>query len=215
MAKSIVVPAPSDQELELERLQGGALKRSNDNLTQLQPFMLENLGFTRDAQGNLVRMPTSTTEDPFLARGKSDQIKRLNNTYRSPQMEDSLLKMRGNVPRGTPVSEQAEGLYDRNEGILREGINRGGLLSGEKFNTDREGLISNIKARKSDQFSNMNAGDMKLISGIGEALQPYQQLREMAFNKNMQDASNDASEKAAQYQLGGAIVSAIIIAAFS
>ena len=211
------IPPPSEQENELLRLQAQALRRSNLSLRELKPLTLETLGLRYDANGVLQRMPISETEDSFLTRFKKDQKKRLLGTYTSPQMEQGLLKARMELPTNTnsTIGRQATDEYVKNAGILREGINRGGLESGANLISRREGLLSNLKARGSENYTNMNAADMKLISGIQAALSPYQALRDEQLQSSMSSANIRSQRRAQNMQLAGTVISAIIIAAIA
>lgn len=204
------MPGALTYEEQLLNMQAENLARQNKSLTDFQPLMLESLGLRRNAAGTLERAPTTTTEDPFLSRFTLDQKQRLLGTYRSPQMEASLSAYKSNLPAaGTTVGNQASGLYDTNAAILREGINRGGLESGANLMSQREGLLSNLQARNTDQYGNMNASDLKMLGGIQNALGPYQALRQMQQQKDMQDAQNKATEKAGQYQMAGSVIGLI------
>lgn len=198
-------------EDQLLEMQGNELARQNKSLKDMQPFMLESLGLRRNASGMIERIPDISTQDPFLSRFKSDQMNRLKGTYTSPQMEEGLLKWAGKMPVNT--NTQAKEEYDRNAAILREGINRGGLESGANLLSQREGLLSNLKARDTDRYKNTSANDLQLLSGIGSALQPYMALREQQFSRDLQDEQNRANKKAATTQTVVSTVVTIIAAA--
>ncbi len=188
-------------------MQHRSLERQNKSLTDMQPFMLESLGLRRNAAGMIERIPDTSTQDSFLARFKSDQAQRLKGTYKSPQMEEGLLKWADKMPVNT--NRQAREEYDTNAAILREGINRGGLEYGANLLSQREGLLSNLKARDTDRYKNANANDLQLLGGISTALQPYQALREQQFSKDMQDQQNRATKRAGQYQVAGSAIGLI------
>ena len=200
------------EEDELLGLQADALRRSNLSLRQLKPFTLGNMGLEYDATGKLVRMPSSPTADPFLTNFKEAQKQRLLGTYTSPQMETGLLKARMELPTNTnsTIGRQAADEYDKNAGILREGINRGELESGANLISQREGLLSNLKARNADSYANMNAADMKLISGIQGALSPYQAMREQAMASDMNSKNLSSQRRGQNMQLAGTAVVSII-----
>lgn len=196
---------------ELVGMQGSALDRSNKNLLAMQPFMLESLVLKRNpATGKIERITDTSTQDPFLNRFKLDQKSRLLGTYKSPQMETGLLSWANKMPINTNTQAKAE--YDTNAAILREGINRGGLESGANLLSQREGLLSNLKARNTGNYANMGESDMKLISGISGALSPYQAMREQLQNEQMQSDANRSQRRAGNMQLAGTVVAAVIVA---
>ena len=205
------IPPPSAQENDLLELQAQALRRSNLSLRELKPFTLGNLGLQYDANGVLQRMPFSETQDPFLTNFKEVQKQRLLGTYKSPQMEEGLLRAKFNLPSNlnSTIGRQSAEEYVKNAGILREGINRGGLESGANLISQREGLLSNLKARNAESFGNMNAADMKLLSGIQGALSPYQVAREQAMGSRMNDENIRSQRRAQNMQLAGTAVAVI------
>ncbi len=213
----IDIPPSSAQENDLLNLQADALRRSNLTLRELKTLTLETLGLKYDANGVLQRMPISETQDPFLANFKEAQKQRLLGTYESPQMEQSLLSARLNLPShlNSTIGRQATEEYDKNAGILREGINRGALESGANLISQREGLLSNLKARNAESYGNMNAADMKLISGIQGALSPYQTLRDQALASSMNDANIKSQRKAQNMQLAGMALTVIAMIAMA
>lgn len=206
----IDIPAPTAQENELTEIQGQALRRSRLGLQDLKPFTLEALGLRYDVNGKVERIPSQDIADPFLVNFKEAQKQRLLGTYRSPQMETGLLSYKNSLPAtGSTIGNQANEIYNRNEGILREGINRGGLQSGANLIAQREGLLSNLNARGAENYAGMNNADMKLISGIQSALAPYQAIREQAFGANVNEANLRSQKRGQNIQVAGTAVSAI------
>lgn len=197
-------------EDKLLNMQASNLRRQRSRLQDLEPFTLESLGITRDpVTGKLIRMAGTDTIDPFLARFKTDQENRLLGTYKSPQMENALFSYSTKLPTTGTSGNQARAIYDTNAGILREGINRGGLESGANLLSQREGLVSNLAARKTEDYKNLNASDLRLLSGIQNALGPYQSIREQQFASDMQEKQNRATKRAGQYQLAGSVIGLI------
>lgn len=196
-------------EDELLGMQGSTLDKSNKNLLAMQPFMLESLGLKRNpATGQIERVTDTSVQDPFLQRFKTDQKARLLGIYKSPQMEEGLLSWKNKFNPSNPEGMKE---FDTNADILREGINRGGLESGANLLSQREGLLSNLKARDTGNYGSMGEADMKLLSGISTALQPYSVAREQLQNSQMQDDANRAGKKAGKTQAAATVVSAIII----
>ena len=188
-------------------MQAENLRRQNKRLKDFEPLTLETMGLFRNPLTNKVERKTDTaTVDPYLARFKRDQGERLLGAYRSPQMEDALKIYRDRLPTGGTTGNQAKAYYDTNAAILREGINRGGLEAVSNLISQREGLLSNLAARETEKYGNVNASDLKLLSGIQSALQPYQMLKEQQLERDMQDAQNKATKKAGQYQLYGSVL---------
>lgn len=183
----------------LLEMQNNALTRQNKSLLEMQPFMLESLGLRRNsATGQLERIPDTSQQDPFLNRFKLDQKARLLGNYTSPQMEQGILSWKNRFNLNDP---QAKTEFEKNAAILNEGINRGALESGANLISQREGLLSNLKARQAGELSNINAPDMKMITGIQAALQPYQSIKERNFMRQQQSDYNRRSEQQSKAQL--------------
>ena len=195
-------------------MQADNLRRQRGRREDFQPLILNSLELKRnEVTGKIERLPDTSLADPFLSKFQTDQKERLTGTYRSPQMEGALFSYQTGLPSEGTSGVQSRNIYNKNAAILREGINRGGLESGANLISQREGLLSNLKARGMENYKNVNNSDLQLLSGIQNAMAPYQAIREQAMATEINDKNIRSQKRAQNMQLGGTVLTVIAIAA--
>jgi hypothetical protein len=225
----VQAPQPSSEERELQREQLELLRQQRSETAELQPFVLKQMGLTRDATGDLRKL----TEEEIVA-GLSPieklarqnlmlQQERVGRALRGelevdPVLERGLLKeqsqmdadiaMRlGSKAAGESTAAiQRRGEFQERAGLLRAASRRGEISSGTGLELSRLGLASQQAGQMAGQLTAYPSRLAGLTSQFGTAMQPFQYQRGLEFQAAQQTAANKAQFISDLASLGGSVV---------
>lgn len=206
------VPGPTAQEVELQQIQLDTIKKQNAYYAQMEPYILQNMGYKKDSSGNISKM---SSDEYYNSLGEVDKstydinklmLERQKNALAgklpvSPALENELTKQRSdlesylsrklgpNWANSTP-GIQALAEFNKNAETLREEARTGQITSGEQL------LLAGLQGQQQSQkyatssaasFPGFNSG---LVGLSSQAQQPYQYYNGLALQGNMASAQN-------------------------
>ena len=189
-------PPPSGQELAIMSQQRGRLAKQRGLTNELKPFLYKRMGIEIGADGVLRKTPKGP-EDPLVAAYKSRQQAALEGGVVSPGLERGLAGIRSKFAGRTgTIGQQTEQGLGTMENVLRDRAIKNQLGMGEQMLESREGLLSNIEARKAMGMQNMDT-NAKLSQMYGPLLAPYQNVRQNIYAQATAGARGQAQANAA------------------
>lgn len=208
------VPGPTAQEVELQQIQLDTIKKQNAYYAQMEPYILQNMGYKKDSSGNIVAM---TDAEKYNAMSEVDKgtydinklmLERQKNALEgklpvSPALENELAKQKtdleaylsrklgSNWANSTP-GIQALAEFNKNAETLREEARTGQITSGEQLllaGLQGQQQAQNYATSSAASFPSFNSG---LVGLSSQAQQPYQYYNGLALQANMANAQNSA-----------------------
>lgn len=218
----VSVPGPSAQELELQQMQIDTLKKQNSMYSQLEPYMLQQAGYKKDATGNLVKM---TDEEYYgglsnMEKSQYDVSKLQLEQYQqalkgelplSKAVEGELTKQRSDLEsymsrklgpnwRQSTPGIQALAEFDKKANALREEQMFGKQTASSAMNIAQQNQYNNLLANQMNTTSVAPTWGSGLIGLSAQAQQPYMQRAQLGMQAQQ---ANSQSEGALWSGLGG------------
>jgi hypothetical protein len=205
----VSVPGPTPQELELQSMQLDTLKKQNAMYSQLEPYMLQQAGYKKDASGNLMKM---TDEEYYgglsnMEKSQYDVSKLQLDQYQqalkgelplSKAVENELTKQRSDLEsymsrklgpnwRQSTPGIQALAEFDKKANALREEQMFGKQTASSAMSIAQQNQYNNLLANQMNTTSVAPTWGSGLIGLAGAAQQPYLQRAQMGFQANAQN----------------------------
>ena len=165
------------------------MQQMENKYAELEPFLLEAIGFRKDEEGNFVKM---TDEERYermsdLEKLQYDNAKLLAEREKmalegklpiSPAMEENLAEQRSQLEntlsqrlgsdwQTTTAGIQAMGEFDRNAELMREEARRGMISEGTQLNLAQSGFLSGLTGQKQGQYGNYLSGEGGIFNMAG------------------------------------------------
>jgi len=218
----VEAPEVTKEERELQKLQLEIVKRQMAEDELLRPFVLESMRLVETPEGTLRQMTeeeyTATLSPVELANYQNLQLQierqrkalmgELPLTEALTQQKATEFKsfkeamaragnpIEGDEP-GSAIAQTTSGIqalktFNERWGLVEDAERRGELTLGQQTLTQTLGVASDIGQRDWSQQAAFPQRTAGLLTGIGQALQPYQFQRQMEYQANAQNAMNRA-----------------------
>ena len=176
------------------------MQRMENKYAELEPFLLEAIGFRKDEEGNFVKM---TDEERYermsdLEKLQYDNAKLLAEREKmalegklpiSPAMEENLAQQRSDMEgilsqklgtdwQTTTAGIQAMGEFDRNAELMREEARRGMISEGVGLNLAQSGFLSGLTGQKQGQYGNYLSGGSGIFNMAGATASGVNAMRQ-------------------------------------
>ena len=176
------------------------MQRMENKYAELEPFLLEAIGFRKDEEGNFVKM---TDEERYermsdLEKLQYDNAKLLAEREKmalegklpiSPAMEENLAEQRSQLEntlsqrlgsdwQTTTAGIQAMGEFDRNAELMREEARRGMISEGTQLNLAQSGFLSGLTGQKQGQYGNYLSGGSGIFNMAGATASGVNAMRQ-------------------------------------
>lgn len=176
------------------------MQRMENKYAELEPFLLEAIGFRKDEEGNFVKM---TDEERYermsdLEKLQYDNAKLLAEREKmalegklpiSPAMEENLAQQRSDMEgilsqklgtdwQTTTAGIQAMGEFDRNAELMREEARRGMISEGVGLNLAQSGFLSGLTGQKQGQYGNYLSGGSGIFNMAGATASGVNTMRQ-------------------------------------
>jgi hypothetical protein len=215
---TVTPPEPSEEELELLRLQLDWLKKMGADMEKMRPFLLQSMRMAEDTEGNLRRMTENEYYESLssVEQGQYDLTiqaqERMSKAYAgeldiSPalekqlgqsetELESALSEKLGPDWETTTSGIQAKAQFNESAALIREEV-RGGVISGgtgaQLANLQ---AMSGIDAEQRGAYSGFPGQGAGLFAGAGQMAGHYQQDRESRYHAMLYNAQAGANRQA-------------------
>ncbi len=194
------VPGRSPQEQAILNLQLEALTGAEAERAEFAPFVLEELGFGRTPEGDLVRMDRPGDELQGLlleralegARGEVSPAVAADIAADRERQEEALRRQFGPGFRASTGGLEQENRFNRQANIIREEARRAGLGQAVGLLGQRQGLLSGLMQQRLGNLQGVSAPRFGLLSAAAGAQQPFQFERSLQFQAGQQEAADKA-----------------------
>jgi len=185
------------------------MQQQEKTYENLEPFLLESIGFRKDEEGNFIRM---TDEERYermsdLEKLQYDNAKLLAEREKmalegklpiSPAMEENLAEQRSQLEntlsqrlgsdwQTTTAGIQAMGEFDRNAELMREEARRGMISEGVGLNLAQSGFLSGLTGQKQGQYGNYLSGAGGIFNMAGATASGVNSFRQTGLGYLSQD----------------------------
>jgi len=176
------------------------MQQQEKTYEDLEPFLLESIGFKKDEEGNFIRM---TDEERYermsdLEKLQYDNAKLLAEREKmalegklpiSPAMEENLAQQRSDMEgilsqklgtdwQATTSGIQAMSEYDKNAELLREEARRGMISEGVGLNLAQSGFLSGLTGQQQAQYGNYLSGRSGIFNMAGATASGVNTMRQ-------------------------------------
>ena len=200
-------PEPSEEELELLRLQLEWLKKMGADMEKMRPFLLQSMRLMEDDEGNLRRM----TEDEYygslneMEQGQYDLTiqaqERMAKAYAgeldvSPalekqlgqseeQLEAAMSAKLGPDWQTTTSGMQAKAQFDESASLIREEVRSGIISSGTGSQLANLQAMSGITGQQQGTYSSFPGQGAGMFAGAGQMTDYYAKERANRYSGMM------------------------------
>jgi hypothetical protein len=200
-------PEPSEEELELLRLQLEWLKKMGADMEKMRPFLLQSMRLKEDDEGNLRRM----TEDEYygslseMEQGQYDLTiqaqERMAKAYAgeldvSPALEKQLGQSEEELEaamsaklgpdwKSTTSGMQAKAQFDESSNLIREEVRSGVISSGTGSQIANLQAMTGITQQQQGAYSGFPGQGGGLFAGAGQMAGYYGQERANQYGAQM------------------------------
>ena len=200
-------PEPSEEELELLRLQLEWLKKMGADMEKMRPFLLQSMRLKEDSEGNLRRM----TEDEYygslseMEQGQYDLTiqaqERMAKAYAggldvSPALEKQLGQSEEELEaamsaklgpdwESTTSGMQAKAQFDESSNLIREEVRSGVISSGTGSQIANLQAMTGITQQQQGAYSGFPGQGGGLFAGAGQMAGYYGQERANQYGASM------------------------------
>lgn len=191
------------------------MQQMENKYAELEPFLMEAIGFRKDEEGNFVKMTDQERYDSMseLEKAQYDNAKLLADREKmalegtlpiSPGMEENLAEQRSQLEntlsqrlgsdwQTTTAGIQAMGEFDRNAELMREEARRGMISEGTQLNLAQSGFLSGLTGQKQGQYGNYLSGEGGIFNMAGATASGVNSFRQtgLGYLQLMNSLSQD------------------------
>lgn len=217
-------PGPTETETQMQKEQLGLLQSSNQQYSQLQPYMLKTMGLKKAADGSYIPMTQAeitasyTPEQQKLADINKSLAESIKSAYAggnvSAGLESDLASQLAGLGGGGTIGQQQLANYQDTANIARDEARRRMMNSGIQNFLGTSGALESSLGNQLAQYRALPNQSLGLVKEYANLLQPYGQERQGIYSSRQANAARKlANQQGNQQMIGTGLATAAGIAA--